>query len=109
MPDVGTRKGDQAKDLRRIVDMQRRPAGRLTGLRSLAVLSENLESLRSGDEPGMIHGLGGVGGDIAEGGSPFVDSTVHIPVDAVAEGIVVRIGGLGGEGVRRRGVAGDRA
>lgn len=39
MPDVGTRKGDQAKDLRRIVDMQRRPAGRLTGLRSLAVLS----------------------------------------------------------------------
>ena len=39
MPDVGTRKGDQAKDLRRIVAMQRRPAGRLTGLRSLAVLS----------------------------------------------------------------------
>lgn len=39
MPDVGTRKGDQAKDLRRIVDMQRKPARGGYGLRSLAVLS----------------------------------------------------------------------
>ena len=39
MSEVETRNGDQAKDLRRIVDMQRRPARAGYGLRSLAVLS----------------------------------------------------------------------
>ncbi len=39
MSDAAVRNEDQAKDLRRIVDMRRRPARGLSGLRSMAVLS----------------------------------------------------------------------
>lgn len=53
--------------------------------------------------------MGGIGSDVAESGSPFVYGAVHIPVNAITEGIVVRIRGLGREGVRSRGVAGDGA
>ena len=47
--------------------------------------------------------------NIAESRSPFIYGTIIVPVEAVAEGIIVRIRGLSGEGVGSGGRTSDWA